>query len=97
MTSRKELLTNIKPHKSKVALASGREIPVDGIVMSRLNLTLSTDQAVTVNIPNVLYVPKLKGGNLISESKLELSGCKIFSELGHRKVFQKVLNGCMQF
>ena len=30
----------------------------------------------------------MKGGNLISESQLELNGCKIISENGRRQVFK---------
>ena len=89
MTSQKNLLTSVRPHKGIVTLANGAGIPVEGIGMLHLRLRISSGEITTATIQNVLYVPKLKGGNLISESKLELSGCKIFSELGHRKVFKK--------
>ncbi|KAI0992821.1 hypothetical protein K3495_g15363 [Podosphaera aphanis] len=87
MTSRKDLLTSIKPHGGVVTLANGGQVRVQAAGSIRLDLRISTGDVIPATIHDVLYVPELKGGNLISESQLELNGCKIISENGRRKVF----------
>lgn len=71
-----------------MTLANSVEIPVKEIGILNLNLRTSTDMIIPVTIQNVLYLPELKGRNLLSESKLELEYCKIVSENGQRKVFK---------
>ncbi|KAI0998763.1 hypothetical protein K3495_g9431 [Podosphaera aphanis] len=89
MTSHKELLSSLHPHKGVVTIANGQQISVEGKGNLCLNLQTSTGGKIPVTIPNVLYVPELKGGNLISESQLELDGNVIISQNGRRRVFFK--------
>ncbi|KHJ35040.1 hypothetical protein EV44_g1498 [Erysiphe necator] len=89
MTSRKELLSPLNHHKGVVTIANGRQIPVEGKGNLSLNLRTSTGGEISVTIRNVLYVPELKGGNLISESQLELDGNLIISQNGRRRVLFK--------
>ncbi|KAI0993000.1 hypothetical protein K3495_g15184, partial [Podosphaera aphanis] len=86
MTSRKELLTSLEPHRGVVTIANGRHISVEGKGSLSLNLRISSGQCIPATIRNVLYVPELKGGNLISESQLELDGNVIVSKNGRRRV-----------
>ena len=88
MISRKDLLSNIVPNNGIVTLANGMEILVKGSGTLNLNICRSTGEKSAVIIENVLYVPNLKGENLISESALELNGHSISSQNGRRKVFK---------
>lgn len=104
MTSQKELLTSIKPHEGIVTLANGLEIPVKGSGLLNLSLRTSTGKNNNVTIRDVLYIPSLKGGNLLSESKFEFDGCHISSKGRYRKVFKNgkewilaILNTSKQF
>ncbi|KAI0999498.1 hypothetical protein K3495_g8700 [Podosphaera aphanis] len=71
MTSQKELFNNLQPHKGVVTIANGQRIRVEGKGSLSLILWTSTGDKIPATIPNILYVPELKGGNLISESQLE--------------------------
>ncbi|KAI0998119.1 hypothetical protein K3495_g10069 [Podosphaera aphanis] len=87
MTSRKDLLTSLKPHGSVLILANGGQVRIQAAGSIQLDLRISTGDVIPATIHDVFYVRELKGGNLISESQLELNGCKIISGYGRRKVF----------
>ncbi|KAI0994197.1 hypothetical protein K3495_g13985, partial [Podosphaera aphanis] len=88
MTSRKDLFSSIVSKKGTVTVASGMEIPVLGCGNIDLDLLTSSGKQIAATLENVLYVPGLKGGNLVSESKLERSGFEIASKNGKRRVLE---------
>jgi hypothetical protein len=53
-----------------------------------LDLRLSDNTTVAATLNNVLHVPGLLGGNLISESVLEKKGFCITPSGGHRRVLK---------
>lgn len=87
MTSRKDLLHSLGTHQGVVTMANGQEIVVKGVGSIWLNCINGRGNCEPVFIRTVLFVPDLKGGNLISESKLELDGHRIVSQNGRRQVF----------
>lgn len=89
MTSQKNWFTSFSQYKGSITIASGKEISVLGIGDISLDLLCSTNKRVSARFKNVLYVPELKGGNLISESKLELEGYEIVSKNGQRRLFKE--------
>lgn len=89
MTSQKDSLKSLQNHNGVVTLVNGNKILIEGKGDIFLNLRTSTGDKMPATIRNVLYVPNLKGGNLISKIQLELDGNLIISENGHRRVFFK--------
>ena len=83
MTSRKELLFPLHYHKGDVTIANRSKISVEEKGNLSLNLRTSTGKEIPVIIRNFLYVPELKGGNLIPESQLELDGVEIDVDHDH--------------
>lgn len=71
-----------------MTVASGKEIPVLGRGTVHLDLLTSSGNQIAAAIEDVLYVPELRGGNLISESKLEKNGFEIASKNGKRRVIK---------
>lgn len=88
MTSCKDLFSSINRQKGTVTVASGVQIPFLGRGAIHLDLLTSFDKRLSATLDNVLYVPDLKGGNLISESKLERNGYEIKSKNGQRRVLK---------
>ena len=88
MTSRKDLFSSIESQRGTVTVASGKEITAHGRGTVHLDLLTSSGKRVAAKLENVLYVPDLIGGNLISEGTLERKGFEIVSKNGNRRIFQ---------
>ncbi|KAF5205376.1 Gag-pol polyprotein [Thalictrum thalictroides] len=88
MSSFKDQFVTMRNHKGFVTVASGMEIPVRGIGTVHIDFRTSSGKLVAATINDVLFVPELKAGNLLSESKLERNGFSIISKDGQRRVMQ---------
>jgi hypothetical protein len=87
-TAQKDLFTKISPHGGSVTVGTGKQTPTIGRGTIELDLRLSDNTTVAATLNDVLYVPGLLGGNLISESVLEKKGFCITSSGGHRRVLK---------
>jgi hypothetical protein len=83
MTSQKKLFTKISPHCGSVTFGTGKQTLTIGRGTIELDLRLSDNTTVAAILNDVLYVPGLLGGNLISESVLKKKGFCITSSGGH--------------
>jgi hypothetical protein len=88
MTFQKELCTKISPHGGSVTVGTGKQTPTIGRGTIELDLRLSDNTTVAATLNDVLYVPDLLDGNLISESVLEKKGFCITSSGSHRHVLK---------
>ena len=88
MSPFKDQFVTMRNHKGFVTVASGMEIPVRGIGTVHIDFRTSSGKLVAATINDVLFVPELKAGNLLSESKLERIGFSIISKDGQRRVMQ---------
>jgi hypothetical protein len=71
-----------------VNVGTGKQTPTIGRGTIELDLRLSDNTTVAATLNDVLYVPGLLDGNLISESVLEKKGFCITSSGGHRHVLK---------
>jgi hypothetical protein len=74
MTSHKELFTKLSSYGWTVTISDNSILSVKGCGTIELDLRLSDGKHIVASFNNILYVPKLLGGNLLSESKLEKMG-----------------------
>jgi hypothetical protein len=79
MTAHKGLFTKLSSYASTVTINDNSVLSVEGRGTIELGLRLSDGKQIIATFSNVLYFPKLFGGNLVSESKLEKMGYTISS------------------
>lgn len=75
-------------HFIEIVTASSTEIPVLGIGTVHIDMQTSSRTLVKATVNDVLFVPGLKAGNLLYESKLERDGFSISSKNGQQRVMQ---------
>ncbi|KAI0992030.1 hypothetical protein K3495_g16156, partial [Podosphaera aphanis] len=91
-------------HVGNVTSAASVDYPIHGRGTIQMDLQLSSGEVTKAILEDVLYVPGMTGGNLISESVLDRKGYEIVSKDGTRRVFKNgkecmfsVLNSFNQF
>jgi hypothetical protein len=88
MTAYKELFTKLSSYCGTVTIGDNSILSVEGRKTIELDLWLSDGKHIIATFSNVLYVPKLLGGNLLSESKLEKMDYTISSTSRHCRVLE---------
>jgi hypothetical protein len=88
MTSHKELFTQLSSYGWTVTIGDNSILAVEGCGTIELALRLSDGKHIVASFNNILYIPKLLGGYLLSESKLEKMGYTIFSTSGRHRVLE---------